>query len=161
MRTKTPTYVDVCKAVQSNTCNIDQDICDALVVPTTNLNEDGINCCICRYLTMQQHQIPEGTFRELSEQGDVFKDILQRVILPAQFKAATPSECKIIFMWIDGLKNAVSYVAFDRQCEPRLKIDHSFVYPGMTAGVCWSAQTSSPTTATSPILFLLFEQGGE
>ena len=27
--------------------------------------------------------------------------------------------------------------------------------------VCWSAQTSSPITATSPILSLLFEQGGE
>ena len=32
---------------------------------------------------MQQHQVPEGTFRELSEQGELLKDILQRVILPA------------------------------------------------------------------------------
>ena len=136
MRTKTPTYVDVCKTVQSSTYNIDQDICDVLVVPATSLNEDDINCCICRYVTMQQHQVPEGTFRILSEQGEVFRDILQRVILPAQFKAATLSECKIICMRIDGLKNAVAYVTFDRQCEARLKIDHCFVYPGMTAGVC-------------------------
>ena len=110
---------------------------------------------------MHQHQVPEGTFREQSEHGELFKDILQRVILPVQFEAATPSKCKIICMWIDGLKNAMAYVAFNGQCEPRLKIEHSFVYPGMTAGVCWSAQTSSPITATSPIPFPLFEQGGE
>ena len=52
---------------------------------------------------MWQHQVPEGTFRELSEQGELFKDMLQRVILPAQFEAATQSECKIICMWIDRL----------------------------------------------------------
>ena len=62
-------------------------------------------------------------------------------------------------MWIDGLKNVMAFVAFNRQCEPRLKIEHSFAYPGMTAGVCWSAQTISSITATSPILFPLFEQG--
>ena len=44
-----------------------------LTVPTTNLNEGDL----------QQHQSPEGTFRELSKQGELFKDILQRVILPA------------------------------------------------------------------------------
>ena len=32
---------------------------------------------------MQQHQVPEGTFRELSEQAELFKDILQRVMLLA------------------------------------------------------------------------------
>ena len=32
---------------------------------------------------MQQHQVPEGIVRELSEQGELFNDILQRVILPA------------------------------------------------------------------------------
>ena len=42
-------------------------------------------------------------------------------------------------MWIDGLKNTVAYVTFDRHCKPRLKLEQSLVYPGMTAGVCWPA----------------------
>ena len=130
------------------------------MIPTTNLNEGDINCCINRYVNMWQHHVPDGTFKELSKQGELFKDILQRVILPAQYKAATPSKCEIICMWIDRLKNAVAYVTLDGQCEPRLKIQHSLVYPGMTAGVCWPALSSSPITAPFPIPFL-FEQGGK
>ena len=65
----------VCQAVRSNTCDIDCGVCDALVVPTTDLNEGHVNCCICGYVTMQQHQVPEGTFREMSKQGELFKDI--------------------------------------------------------------------------------------
>ena len=34
----------------------------------------------------------------------------------------------------------------------------SFAYQGMTAGVCWSAQYSGPTTA---ILCVSFEEGDE
>ena len=45
---------------------------------TTDLNEGNINCCICRYVIMWQHQVAEGTFRELSEQGELFKDMLQK-----------------------------------------------------------------------------------
>ena len=131
------------------------------MVPTTDLNAGNINCCICRYITTRPHQVPEGTFKELSEQGELFENILQRVILQAKFEAATSSKCEILHIWIEGLKNAAAYVTIDGQCEPRLKIDHSFAYPGLTAGVCWSAQTSSPITATPPILFQLFEQGGE
>ena len=84
---------------------------------------------------------------ELSEQGELFKDILQRVILTAQFEDATPSECEIICMWIDGLKNKVTFVMFNRCRHPRLKLDCSPVYPGMTAGVCWISLSSSITTA--------------
>ena len=62
--------------------------------------------------------VPHETIWELSKQGKLFKDILQRVILPAQFEDATPSECEIICMWIDGLKNAVTYVTFDGHKEP-------------------------------------------
>ena len=134
---------------------------NALAVPTSNLTEDDINCCISKYVTTWQHQVQYRTFKELCKQGKVFKDILQRVILPAQFEAATSSECKIICMWIEGLKNAVAYITIDVQCQPRLKIECSFAYPGMTAGVCRSAQTSSPITATSPILCLVFEQADE
>ena len=76
-----------------------------------------------RYVDLWQHQVPLETFKELSKQGELFKDILQRVILPAQFEVATPPECEIICMWIDGLTNAVAYVMFNGHCEPRLKIE--------------------------------------
>ena len=94
-------------------------MCNALAVPTTDLNEGDINHCIGKYITMQQHQVPYQAFKELSEQGELFKDILQRVILPAQFEAATPSECEAICMWIEGIKKVPAYAKFDGQCEPR------------------------------------------
>ena len=97
-----------------NTHNVNRGVCDALVVPTTDLNDGDINHCVSRYVTMWQHQVPYRTFKELSEQGELLKDILQRVILPAQFEAATPSECKVIHMWIEGLKNAAAYIAINR-----------------------------------------------
>ena len=128
--------------------------------PKTNLSNGDINCCICRYVKLQQHQVPLETFRELSKQGELFKDILPRVILSGQFEAATSPECKIICMWIDGLKNTVAYVMFDGHCRPRLKLEQSLVYPGMKAGVCWPALSSSPITAPFPVPYP-FEQGGE
>ena len=84
---------------------------------------------------------------ELSEQGELFKDILQRVILTALFKDATPSKCKIICMWIDRLKNEVTFVMFNGHRHPRLKLDYSPVNPVMTAGVCWISLLSSIITA--------------
>ena len=50
-------------------------------------------------------------------------------------------------MWIDGLKNAVTYVMFDGHWEPRLKLDCGLVYPGMAAAVCWISLLSSIITA--------------
>ena len=149
---------DLHSAVRVNTHNDNQGKHDALVVPTSNLNKADINHCISEYVTTGQNQVPHGTFEELCEQGKLFKDILRRVILPAQFEAATPSKCEIICMWIEGLKNATAYITINRQYQPRTKIDCSFAYPGMTAGVCWSAQLSSPTTA---ILCVSFEEGDE
>ena len=64
-------------------------------------------------------------------------------------------------MWIDRLKDVVAYVTFNGPREPRLKIEHSLGYPGMTAEVCWSALSSSLITATFPVPFPFFEQGGE
>ena len=58
-------------------------------------------------------------------------------------------------MWIDGLKNAVAYVTFDGLHKPRLKIECSLVYPGMTAGVCWPALSSGPIIAPFPVPFHL------
>ena len=34
-------------------------------------------------IELWQHQVPHETIRELSDQGELFKDILHRVILPA------------------------------------------------------------------------------
>ena len=84
---------------------------------------------------------------ELSQQGELLKDILQRIILLAQFKAATAYECKVLCMWIEGLKKALAFVELDGQPEPRLKIECSLAYPGMTAGVCCTAISSGPVTA--------------
>ena len=48
--------------------------------PTCNAD---LNWCIAIYISLWQHQVPHETFRELSEQGELFKDILQRIILTA------------------------------------------------------------------------------
>ena len=109
---------------------------------------------------MQQCQVPHKTFKELSQQGELFKDILQRIILPAQFKAATASKCEFICMWIEGLGIALAFVKLDGQPEPRLKIECSLAYPGMTAGVCCMEISSSPITATFPFPNPFFEPGG-
>ena len=120
------------------------------MVPTTYLNDGNLNFCVHTYIKLQLHQVPHETIRELSKQGKLFKDILQRVILPAQFEDARPSGCKIICMWIDGLKNTVTYVMFDRHREPQLKLEYSPVYLGMTAAVCCTPLSSSPITAPFP-----------
>ena len=124
---------------------------------TTYLNDGNLNFCVHRYIKLQLHQVPHETIRELSKQGKLFKDILQRVILPARFEDARPSGCRIICMWIDGLKNTVTYVMFDRHREPQLKLEYSPVYLGMTAGVCCTPLSSSPITAPFPIPYP-FEQ---
>ena len=43
-------------------------------------------------IELRWHQVLDETSTEWSEQGELFKEILQRVILPTQFKAATPSK---------------------------------------------------------------------
>ena len=63
----------------------------------------------------------------------------------------------MICTWIDGLKNTVAYVTFDGHSEPRLKLEHSLVYPGMTAGVCCTALSSGPITVPFPVPYP-FEQ---
>ena len=130
------------------------------MVPTTDLSEHNINGCIGEYVTNWQCQVPHETFKELSQQGELFKDILQIIILPAQFKAATASECKFICMWIEGLRTALAFVKLDGQPEPRLKIEHSLANPGMAAGVCCMEISSGPITATFPFPNPFFESGG-
>ena len=121
------------------------------MAPTTDLSDANLNHCVCRYIDLQQHGVLHETSTELSKQGELFKDILQRVILTAPFEDAVPSKCKIIHMWIDGLKNKVTYVMFDGHRHPRLKLDCSPVYPGLTAGVCWISLFRG--TITAPFSF--------
>ena len=83
------------------------------------LNGEQLAICWLWTTSSPPHQVPHKTSRELSEQGKVFKDILQRIILTARFEDATPPKCEIIHMWIDGLNKAVTYVAFDRHEYPR------------------------------------------
>ena len=61
-------------SAEPTTCNINQGMHNALAVPTINLSKHNINQCVAKYITKQQHQVPYGT---------LFKDILQRIILPA------------------------------------------------------------------------------
>ena len=63
-------------------------------------------------------------------------------------------------MWIKGLRKALAFVELDGQHEPRLKIECSLAYPGMTAGVCCMAISSGPITAPFPFRCLFFEPGG-
>ena len=44
--------------------------------------------------------------------------------------------------------------------EPRIMLEHSLVYPGMTSGLCWPAPSSSPIPAPFPIPYP-FEQKDE
>ena len=63
-------------------------------------------------------------------------------------------------MLIQELKNVLAYVKLDGQHEPRLKIECSLAHPGMTAGVCCMAISSSLIIGTFPFRFLFFEPGG-
>ena len=47
-------------------------------------------------------------------------DTLQRIIFPARFEDATLSECKVIYMWYEGLNKALTYVMFDGDEYPRV-----------------------------------------
>ena len=62
-------------------------------------------------------------------------------------------------MWIEGLKNAMA-MSHLMGTEPRLMLEHSLVYPGMTSGLCWPAPSSSPIPAPFPIPYP-FEQKDE
>ena len=142
---------DVCQSVQPTTCDVDQGVHNTLVVPITVISDANLNHCKAIYIGLEQHSVPHETFRELSEQGKVFNDILQRIILEARFEDATQPKCKIICMWYEGLTKAATYVAFSRHEQPRFKLDCTPIYSGMTVGVCWMSISSG--TITAPFLF--------
>ena len=53
------------------------------MAPTIDLSNADLNFCECRYIDLQWHQVLHETSAELSKQGELVKDILQRVILTA------------------------------------------------------------------------------
>ena len=59
------------------------------------------------------HQVPHATWGELIEQGEAFKDIMQRIIFPARFEDTMPSECKVRCMWYEGTMRTLTHVTFD------------------------------------------------
>ena len=117
---------DVCQTVQPNTHDVNQGMHEILVVPITIMSDADMNHCEAIYLGQWQHQDPHETWKELFQQGKVFKDILQRIIFPARFEDAMPPECKGICMWYDGLNKAENYVTFKGDEYLRVQVDHSF-----------------------------------
>ena len=69
-------------------------------------------------MSQWRHQVPHVTWRELIEQGEVFKDIMQRIIFPARFEDATPSECDVICFWYEGTMRTLTYVTFNGEDIP-------------------------------------------
>ena len=105
---------------QPNTHDIDQGMCNTLMAPITVVSNADITHCKTLWIGQQQHRVPYATWRELNEQGEAFMHILQRIIFPARFEDAMCSECKVIFMWYDGLNKALTYVTFNRDEYPRV-----------------------------------------
>ena len=120
---------------------------NSLVVPITVISDTDLNCSETIYMGQWQHQVPHETFKELSKQGKVFKDILQRIILTARFEDATPPKCEIICMWYEGLNKTPTYVTFDGNEHSRFKLDCSSYSSEMTAGVHWMSILSGTITA--------------
>ena len=55
---------------------------------------------------------------ELIEQGEVFKDIMQRIIFPARFEDVMPSECEVIHLWYERTMRTLTYVTYDGEEDP-------------------------------------------
>ena len=118
---------DVCEADQPSICNIDQGMCDALKVPITIVSNADIAYSTTHWTGQWQYRVSYATWRELTEEGKVFKDILQRIKFPARFEEAMPPKCEIICMWYEGTKRTLTYVIFNGEY-PRAQLDHSFFY---------------------------------
>ena len=104
---------DVCQSDGPIACNVNQGVCHALEVPITIVNEAHIDSCITCWMGEQKDKPQYGTWRGLTDEAKVFKDILQRIIFPVRFEDAMPDEYKIICMWYEGTKRTDTYVIFD------------------------------------------------
>ena len=106
----------------TKTCvnDIDQGMHNSLKVPITVIrNADIMGCKNC-WMGQWRHQVPHATWGELIEQGEAFKDILQRIIFQARFEDAMPSKCKVICMWYERTMRTLTYVVFDGEEYPRV-----------------------------------------
>ena len=72
-----------------------------------------IDSCATHWMGKQKYKPRYATWRGLTEEVKVFKDILQRIIFPARFEDAMPAECEIICMWYEGTKRTDPYIIFD------------------------------------------------
>ena len=91
-------------------CKVDQGMHDALRVHITAVGDADITYCETWCIGQWQDQVPHGIWRELIEQGEVFMDILQRIIFSVTFEDARPSDCKVICMLYDGINRTPTYV---------------------------------------------------
>ena len=107
-------------------CNIDQGMHDTLKVPITIISDTDITYCKTCWMGQQRPQVPHATWRELIEQGEVFKHIMQRIIFPGRFEDATPSKCKVIHMWYEGTMRTLTYVTFNGEEYPQVCLDSRF-----------------------------------
>ena len=102
---------DICSADQPNVHNIDQGMHNALKVPITIISNAHIDSCATCWMGEQKYKPQYATWRGLTEEAKVFKDILQRVIFTARFEDAMTGECEIICMWYEGTKRTETYVS--------------------------------------------------
>ena len=72
------------------THDINQGVHNALKVPITIVSDADIARCENHWVTKWSHQVPHATWGELTEQGEAFKDIMQRIIFLARFEDSTP-----------------------------------------------------------------------
>ena len=93
--------------------NIDQGVHDALKVPITIISDADIAYYTAHWMGQQKYKVPHATCRELTEEGKMFKDTLQRIIFTARFEEAMPPKCKLICIWYEGTKRTLTYVIFD------------------------------------------------
>ena len=97
----------------TNTSDVGQGMCDTLKVPITIISDADITHCETLWMGQQRHRVPQATWRERTEQGAAFTDLMKRNIFPVRFQDATPSKCKVTCMWYDGINRASTYVTFD------------------------------------------------
>ena len=111
---------DIHQADPPNMHDINQGMCNAFKVPITVISNADIAICKNHWVGQWSHQVPHATCRELNEQGEVLKDIMQRIISPARFEDSMPSECKVICTWYEGTTRTTTYVMFDGEEDPRV-----------------------------------------
>ena len=86
---------------------------NTLKVPITVIDNAHVDSCATHYIGKCKYKLQYATWRGLTEEMKVFKDIQQRIIFPDRFEDAMPAEWEIICMWYKGTKRTDTYVIFD------------------------------------------------